>query len=249
MKHADRDWFYSYRELFEICDEVKLKAVANQVLQQYSKLTRNWSSNANSEWSCRTYLATKMILNATVLINSLEFAKEKGMRIANPYLEYYAVLSLLRCVVYTLPDQSWADGKLMSISHTKAINLTFDWLAKFDGALAEKLKKTTLQLKAQREVISYKAPASGDSILGNQYDLEYLLIVLAEVAQFNSELLEWSITKNAKESTFVVHSATIEQIYSFKLEGYSFHDKEDSYRLSYIQRKIQRPYNINFFMT
>lgn len=249
MLPSNRKWYYSYRKLFSYCDDAKLLLLSNQILQQYSKSTKAWNPDINSEWACRIYLSSKMILNATVLLNCLEFSREKGMRAANPYFEYYATLSLLRGIVFTLPDQKWDDGNLMSISHSKAINLAFDWLAKFDKKLSDDLKVTTYQLKAQREVISYKAPASGDSILGENYSLVDLLIVLAETAQFNSELLEQSVTKNSPPESFEVHLRTIEQISSFNLEGFSFNDPEDAHRLGYIRRKMPRPYNIQSFMT
>lgn len=171
------------------------------------------------------------------------------MRAANPYFEYYSVLSVLRAVVYTLPSENWNDGDLMSITHSKAINIVFDWLAKFDKEHAARLKNVALQLKAQREVISYKAPASGDSILGEDYDLVELLIVLAEVAQLNSELLEASVTKNAAAADFEVMDKHINQIANFSLEGFSFSDPEDRHRLGYAQRKQPRPYNLALFMT
>ena len=248
MQHAGRSWAYPYRRLFDICPERKLTTVANRVVAQYALLTQNWSRERNSEWSCRTYFTTKMILNATVLLNSLEFARRSGLRAANPYFEYYAALSLLRGLVYTIPTEEWNSGELMAISHTRAINVAFDWLAKFDKGLAAEMKKTALQLKAQRELIAYKAPASGDRNLGANYDLDDFLTILAEVAEFNSELLEGSITKNADPSSFEVLDEDIHQIANVEVEGFAFSDDEDYWRLGYVQRKTKRPYHLALFM-
>ncbi len=249
MEYAGREWFYSYRKLFGICTEQKLVSTKNRILSQYSTLTKNWNTTTNSEWTCRHYLATKMILNATVLTNALDYSSEVGMRIANPYFEYYATLSLLRALVYTIPSESWSDGELMSISHSKAINVAFDWIAKLDVVTANRLKRLAQQLKAQREVVSYKAPASGDSILDNSYDLFELLIILAEAAQFNSELLEASVNRNASPESFFVEYGNIQQISKFEIEGFSFSDPEDSHRLDYISRKQPRPLNLALTMT
>lgn len=249
MQYAGREWWYSYRRLFEVCAEEKLKRVIGKVLTQYSPITKAWNADVNSSWVCRTYLSTKMILNATVLGNALEHSHETGLRIANPYYEYYAALSLMRAVVYTLPTVDWSDGELISISHARAINLAFDWLGKLDQETAKKAKELAKQLKAQREVISYRAPASGDSILSGQYDLNELLILLAELAQFNSELLEQSISRNADPSNFVVKSEYVTQLSSFEIEGFTFHDAEASYRLGYLRRKMPRPYNLAATMT
>lgn len=248
MQHAGRTWAYSYRKLFDVCPERKLTTVVNRVAAQFAALTQNWTSEKNSEWSCRIYLTTKMILNATVLLNSLEFSRNSGLRIANPYFEYYAALSLLRGVVYTIPTEEWDSGQLMAISHTRAINVAFDWIAKFNKSLAAELKQTAFQLKAQRELIAYKAPASGDKNLGASYDLLDFLTILTEVAEFNSELLEASVTKNADPSTFDVMDEHIQQIANIKIEGFAFSDCEDYSRLRYVQRKTKRPYHLGLFM-
>lgn len=249
MEYAGRKWLYSYRKLFGVCTESKLISTTNRVLSRYSNLTKSWNITTNSEWTCRHYLATKMILNATVLTNALDYSNELGVRIANPYFEYYATLSVLRALVYTIPSESWNDGELMSIRHSKTINVAFDWLAKFDVGTADRLKRMARQLKAQREVISYKAPASGDSILEDSYDLFELLIVIAETAQLNSELLEASVEKNASPENFFVEDKHVKQISRFEIEGFSFSDREDNYRLDYIRRKQPQPLNLAATMT
>lgn len=249
MNYAGRKWWYTYRKLFDLCSERRVEKVSGSVLAQYANLTKSWDISANSAWTCRTYLATKMILNATVLTNALKYSEVIGLRIANPYYEYYAALSLMRAVVYTLPSESWSDGELISISHSKAINLTFDWLAKFDHATAERLRKVARQLKAQREVISYRAPASGTAVLDEEYDLNELLVVLGELAQFNSELLEQSVSKNASPDCFVVQENSTFSLIYFEIEGFVFNDSEDTYRLGYIARKQPRPYSLAATMT
>lgn len=249
MQYAGRNWAYKYRRFQELCSEAELKVQSNRVSTQYAKLTKAWTIERNSEWTCRTYFTTKMILNATVLLNSRDFAESVGLRTANPYFEYYAVLSLMRGLVYTLPGESWEDGKLIEISHTKAINVAFDWLAKFNSAKATELKATAMQLKAQRELISYRAPASGDTNLGRNYDLRDLLILLAETAQFNSELLQASVEKNADPAAFEVLEEHVKSISRVSIEGFEFTDHEDSNRLSYVKRKIKRTYHLALFMT
>lgn len=190
-----------------------------------------------------------MILNATVLTNALEYSEDVGLRIANPYFEYYAVLSLLRAVVFTLPGHQWEEGKLMSITHSRAINVGFDWLRKFDRDTGLESKQVTRQLKANRELIAYRAPASGDANLEKNYDLRDLLVILAKTAQFNSELLQASVTKNAEPSTFVVEIGHMTQVAQFEIEGIHFIDPEDGHRLNYLRRKLPRPYNLAQTMT
>ncbi len=249
LSFNDRDWWYSFRELDTITDKKKSSKLIGDTLQKYSQITKNWGKDLNSEWTCRIYFATNMILNATVLLKNAEYAEEKNVRIVKPYLEYYAVLSLLRCVVYTLPELDWNGGELIKISHSKALNLAMDCLAKFSIEKSQELKKICKLLKAQRELISYRAPASGDSNLSDSYDINEICTILAEVAQFNSELLEASVTKNASDEDFVVHYSDIESIVNVEIEGQQFYDRYDSIRLSYVKRKQSRPYNLASFMT
>lgn len=249
LQYAGREWVYQYRIFHELCSESELLIESNRIATQYAKLTKQWDVQQNSEWACRTYFATKMILNATVLLNSCEYARQAGLRTAIPYFEYYATLSMLRCLVYTLPTKSWDDGLLIKISHTKAINLAVDWIAKFNSLKASQLKLTILQLKAQRELISYRAPASGDTNLGGDYNLIELLTILAEAAEFNSELLQTSIDKNADPLMFEVLDEHIHLIANVAIEGYTFSDSEDYHRLGYVQRKTKRPYHLGLFMT
>lgn len=249
MPFNDREWWYSFRELEEIIDERKSSKLIGDVSKKYSKITKNWNKDLNSEWTCRVYFSTNMILNATVLLKNVEYAEEKNVRIVKPYLEYYAVLSLLRCVVYTLPELEWKDGELIKISHAKALNFAMDWLAKFSKEKSKELKKACKLLKAQRELISYRAPASGDSNLSDGYDIIEICTILAEVAQFNSELLEASVTKNALNDDFVVHQSDIDKIVNVEIEGERFYDRYDSIRLNYVQRKQPRPFNLASFMT
>ena len=190
-----------------------------------------------------------MILNSTVLLQNAEYAEEKNLRIVRPYIEYYAVLSLLRCVVYTLPNQQWENGKIIKISHSKAINLTCDWLSLFNKTEAQGVKDLCKLLKAQRELISYRAPASGDKNLDNSYDVIKICAILADLAQFNSVLLEASVKKNANPSDFVVCTEDINRIARVNIEGFEFFDKYDAMRLDYIRRKSPFPSNIVCSMT
>lgn len=249
MSFENKEWFYTFRELDSLADSKKLDKVMNSISQNYSVLTKAWNKHVNSEWTCRIYFATNMILNATVLLKNAEYAEQKNLRIVRPYIEYYAVLSLLRCVVYTLPSQNWEQGKLIEVSHTKAINLASDWLALFNKKEAENLKNLCRLLKAQRELISYRAPASGDSNLDNNYNVEKICTILAEMAQFNSVLLESSLKKNANPADFVLYREDISKIVNVNIEGIEFKDRFDAMRLNYIRRKGPFPSNIKCMMT
>lgn len=246
---AGRAWYYDFRELNSQFDEGNSKKVAESLLVRYSKLTKGWDAEKNSEWLCRTYLSAKMIMTATLQLNAIEYSSEKNLRLVVPYLAYYSLLSLVRAVVYTLPEVSWDDGKLVSISHQKAINLTFDHISKLDKDISEKLKSFCLKIKAYRELISYRSPSSGDQDLGAINEIENIATLLCDVAQFNSELLESSIIKNADQETFVFEEKYILDLSKCEIEGELFFDREDAYRLGYLRRKYPVPPNILHTMT
>jgi len=244
------DLEYSYRELFSLCDKAKLGSVKKSIFTLYENdLAKQWNPDLNSEWVCRHYLASKMILNATVILNALNFSEENGMRLATPYFEYYAALSLTRAVAYTLPDKKWNNGELITISHKDAINSAFDWLKRFNSPMAESLKSVTLKLKAQRELISYRIPSTGDQNISREHDLEQLLTILAEVAQFNSELLKKAITMHADPKTFIVNGGDIANLVLVSIDDHEFPDQYDYYRLDYLKRKMPYPTSLHYTMT
>ena len=141
-RFAGRQWFYDFRELTQSTDEKKLKKIANSLSNRYSKLTKSWDDEKNSEWLCRIYFSAKMIMTATLQINSMQYAKKHNIRITNTYLTYYSLLDLLRGIVYTLPEEEWNDGNLIEISHNKAIELAFEHLNNFNKDLSDELKKS-----------------------------------------------------------------------------------------------------------
>lgn len=246
---AGRNWFYDFRELTGKFKELSAKKVAISLSSRYSKLTKSWDKDKNSEWLCRIYLSAKMVMTATLQINSMRYAEDKNIRITSPYLTYYSLLALLRGIVYTIPEVEWESGRLVEISHHKAINLAFDHLAKFDKSFAEELKVITLKAKAYRELISYRSPTSGDLIIESVENLESVATLLSEVAQFNSELLESSVIKNAGNSSFELLEKYIKDLSNITIEGVCFFDEEDAYRLDYLRRKYPLPPNILHIMT
>ncbi|MDL2123223.1 MAG: hypothetical protein LWX51_09085, partial [Deltaproteobacteria bacterium] len=226
-------------------DEKFVKKYSYGNLALYSKITKNWNNHLNSEWLCRVYLSAKMVLSASLMINSLEFAESKNLRILSSYLEYYSIQSSLRSVVFLLPEAKWDNGVLITTEHTKSINVVCDALAKLDKKFSEKLKNYILHLKAYRELISYRAPSSGDSFSKIHFDLELIELcqLLCEFAQVQSELLEVSILKHAKENYDFLDSY-IDQVCNTEIHGFSFQDDEDWYRLDYLKRKYPLPTNI-----
>lgn len=246
---AGRQWHYEFQEIRSAFSEEACSTVSAGLLQRYSKLTKSWSVDLNSEWSCRLYFAAKLIMSATLHVNALKFSEDRNLRVVVPYLRYYAVLSLLRAVCYTLPENEWKDGRLIEISHGKAISDALEHLGRFNKIFADLAGIEIRELKAERELISYRAPSSGDDQITEKNKFFSLCRLLGEVAQFNSELFEISIHKNADPACFHILPDYITKIASVEIDGYYFGDREDAYRLDFLARKNPYPMNIQFYMT
>lgn len=171
------------------------------------------------------------------------------MRVVVPYLRYYAVLSLLRAVCYSIPEHNWNDGQLIQISHAAAIDGTLEHLRQFDRTVADSAKSEIRELKAERELISYRAPSSGDDQVSEKNRFLALCTLLAEVAQFNSELFEASLLKHGNPTSFQLLEEYLEKIASVEIEGHYFGDREDAYRLGYLAQKHPHPANLLHLMT
>lgn len=245
---AGRDWYYDFREIDVAFTEASCAKVAARLLERYSKLTKAWSTELNSEWTCRLFMAAKLVMSSTLHVNAAYFAENKNLRVVVPYLRYYSVLSLLRAVCYTLPEHEWKDGQLIQISHPAAIDGALEHLRRFDKTVAASAEAEIRELKAERELISYRAPSSGDDRISEKNRYLSLCMLLAEVAQFNSELLESSMLKHANPTHFFLLSEYAAKIASFEIDGHHFGDNEDAYRLRYLARKQPHPVNIQHLM-
>lgn len=245
---AGRAWYYDFREIDAAFTDASCANVAARFLQRYSKLTKAWSTELNSEWTCRLFMAAKLVMSSTLHVNAAYFATDKNLRVVVPYLRYYSVLSLLRAVCYTLPEHEWKDGQLIQISHSAAIAGALEHLGRFDRSVADSAKTEIRELKAERELISYRAPSSGDDRISEKNGYLSLCILLAEVAQFNSELFESSMLKHANPAHFCLLSEYAAKIASFEIDGHYFGDNEDACRLGYLARKQPHPVNIQHFM-
>jgi len=250
-RFADRDWWYDFRSFSRTFDESSVKKYSLATLTHFSKITKAWTDELNSEWLCRVYFSAKMVLSASLMLNSLEYAEDRNLRISSSYFEYYAIQSTLRAVLFTSPLSKWADGGLLKLPHKTSINAVCDIIARLDKDFSKRLKSHILNLKAFRELISYRAPSSGDSFTKAEFDMDLIELcqLLSEIAQVQSELLEVSLLKNAPGKSYVFLDEYIEQACHTEIEGHSFWDDEDQYRLDYLRRKHPWPTNIIHIMS
>lgn len=229
--------------------EQKCAEVAQRLLRRYSRQTKAWTLELNSEWICRTYFAAKLVLAATVHLNSLEFAERKNLRVVVPYLRYYSLLSTLRAVHLLLPETPWNRGEVISASHSVVIREVLQFVATLDIAVAASMQTQIRKLKAARELVSYRAPSSGDDAIAADASLIDTCTLLCELSQYASELLQASVKKNADPSTFGLKPEFAQSIAFVELEGEMFADREDAWRLAKLSHSKSHPYSIWLMMS
>ena len=248
MQYAGREWRYDFQKIPELFEETLVSRRAQKLMRQFAPLTKSWNADLNSEWTVRAYFSAKMVLAASVMAQSLRYAEERNLRAVTSYLSYYTVMHSLRAIAFTSPNVDWNNGEILMMTHSKTINVACDEIAQFNRKLSGSVKAAVLHLKAFRELISYRAPSSGDRFPKPDFDIYGYSRCFLEVAQLQSELLEALIDKNVTE-TFELQDEVLSHVTDIDMEDVHFHDQEDWYRLGYLARKHPRPTNILHIMS
>ncbi|MFR9070804.1 MAG: hypothetical protein ACLVIU_10630 [Paraclostridium sp.] len=250
---------FEYHNLENKFEEKEIKCYTDWVYKGFNNVCKkDMSIQLNSEWVVRHYLATKMILSATVMLSSLEYCIEKNVKISIPYLSYYSILTCCRAVIFTLPNISWNNGKdsIMEMKHSKIINIIKDCLVKLNKSYGEDIYNKINAYKDYRELFSYKFPATGIGIMDNEnysYDkLVNICSTLCEIAQLNSLQIENYVRKNCLHNLDDFQELDNEYLkkcffYKVNNENIMIIDNEDWYRIDNI-RRIQ-PYPVNIYHT
>lgn len=240
---------YEYRLINTVFTKKQLENHNNRLLEQFSIQTKKWDTELNTEWTARNYMSAKMLLAATLMLNSVTFANKRNLKVVEPYLLYYALFSCCRGFILTLPNTDWKDGSMFELSHQKIINITVDGVARFNIPYSKTLRKTLIRAKDYRELFSYKMPTSGISSLPKEVSVSIeeiitLCTLLAELAQFQSECLERSLNKNCSSQEYGYSDSALEKVIWYTTEDYAFVDDDDAYRISRIIKKLGCPTNI-----
>lgn len=240
--------YFEYKELYSTFGKKTVVARINALRPHFTEIAKSFDIKYNTQWIIRTYLASKMILASSVLLTSAQYAKSKNLRIVEPYLLYYPLLSCARAVIFTNPCVEWNDN-LTIMTHSKTINLIDDIVAKYDKEKGEEIKKFIDWAREYREIFSYKFPANG--LTNHLINIEEVVAVcrlLCEIAQLQSAVLEAAITKHVTQQ-YGIDEMEVTRTYLYGDKNFQFIDSEDGYRLSYIQRKVARPLSIINTMT
>lgn len=197
MKGESKLMDFPYLSNWYVEDE-EIQKFQDATYREFVKLCKNedgiieMNSLLNSEWMLRTYCASKMIMAATLLLNSAEYSIEKNLLITVPYLQYYAMFCAARAFLYVCPYRNTSDiPNLMVTSHEKVLKTTYNEIKNhLNKKLAEKIEKMLFTLKGQRELFSYKFPATGLQELVDYEDVVTYCAILAELTELESEQIE-----------------------------------------------------------
>jgi hypothetical protein len=227
-------------------DEEDCKRYCSRTKEAFAAYTKAWTDHHNSEWITKNYLALKMILSASVMLTSFEYCQRKNVRIVQPYLLYYATLSCCRAVCFTRPDSQLQSPDFYQMSHSKIINVTSQHLDAIFPSYAGTYKPFLLHLRDDREMFSYKFPATGTARAQTEKNFDAvvdLCSLLAENAQLNSECLEASINRNVV-GNYSFNPEVAEKCFLYETPSKRFVDEDDAYRIAYIARRDPKPYNL-----
>ncbi|MFE4075186.1 hypothetical protein [Peribacillus sp. YIM B13477] len=243
---------FNYKYIYDFFSEKQLETFKNWIYNRHHKnINNSMTIKLNSEWITRNYLSSKMILSATVMLTSLEYAIEKNLKMTVPYLYYYSLITCCRALLYVNPYNEWKENSdFLNMSHSKMINLTKDYLNHLDINYALKVDNILNELKDSRELFSYKFPSTGLDIV-SEYNLDEIIKIcstLCELAQLTSEQIQkYSFKKcmDNYEEWNRVDINYLEHTYSYK----GITDSEDWHRIDYIIRKQPFPASIYYTMT
>lgn len=239
------EYEYDYIQLNRL-NRDSLVTYCGSLRQRLGPITR--LPGATEEWVARGYLSVKFILASTLMLSSAEFAARKNLRMAEPYLAYYALFNVSRAFVLMNPDHSWEDGDLAyETTHTKLLNVTHDYFRRLSPEHAEQYLAVSQRAMRSRELFSYAFPASGLSSSSQSTppeinDLIDVCQAVAELAQLNSECIQ-SAFRKVEPVQLDKDSPTMRKLYEYEHRDgrSSFKDADDAYRLWQIERHTQRP--------
>lgn len=233
-----------YQELTKIEDE-SLRNYATKTRSLFGPLATSFDNDRNAEWLIRSYLALKYVLASTVLGTSAVHAEAENLKVTLPYLNYYTMLNCARAFIFTLPCVEWKGEKSIVMTHQNIINTTGDKLRRLDDSVASKTKLRLLDGQQQRELFSYRFPASGLSVFeGNLIITEDAIEtarLLAELAQFNLSCIEAAIRKHTNASFRVGGQDNLWDLMRYDTKTQGLIDDADYLRVGYFLRKYRHP--------
>ena len=235
---------YRYKELIKI-DDNALRGYATKTRALFGPIARSFDDDKNAEWLIRSYLALKYVLASTVLGTSASHAEDQNLKVTLPYLNYYTMFNCARAFIFTLPCTQWKDEKSIAMTHQNIINTATDKLKRLDKDVAAATKARLVVGQQQRELFSYRFPATGLSVFGDEllavWDAIDTARFFTELAQFNLACLESATRKHTKNSFKVGGQDNLWDLMRYDTKTQDLIDDDDCQRVGYFVRKYRHP--------
>ncbi len=240
------DLAYNYRELPHRCSDDEIAGYIQRTRDLFNPIARGFDDDRNTEWFIRGYLALKFVLGATVLANSAEYAESRNLQVTLPYLGYYTILNCCRSFLLTLPCLDWRGERTIEMTHNNILNVTSDKLKRLGQRHGETLKPKLRAAKEQRDLFSYRFPASGLAIFGDSLvsvgEATGIARLFTELAQINLACLESQVKKHNPEKLFeLLELDDMWHTMQYDMKTETLIDDEDYSRVGYFVRKYKGP--------
>lgn len=241
---AGSDFEYRYQELIKASDaEIRRYIARTRALA--APIAAGFDDDRNTEWFIRSYLALKLVLSSTLLANTGLYARDHNLQAVRPYLSYYLMLNCCRAFIFTLPCMPWQGLTTIEMTHSKILNVATDKLKRLSTDEEQRCGPILRVAKEQRDLFSYRFPATGLSLFGpNLVDLDLAIDIarlFAELAQLNLACLEGEIRKKAPGPFSISQVEDIWQTVQYETAGEDFVDDDDYQRVGYFYRKYKKP--------
>ena len=241
---AGSDFEYRYRELPKF-DDADIRQYITRTRTLAAPIATSFNDERNAEWFIRSYLALKLVLASTLLANTALYARDHNLQSVRPYLSYYLMLNCCRAFIFTLPCMPWQGLTTIEMTHSKILNVATDKLKRLRSDEDERCGPILRVAKEQRDLFSYRFPATGLSLFGpNLVDLDVAIDIarlFAELAQLNLACLEGEIRKQAPGPFSIPQVDDIWHTVRYLTAGEDFVDDDDYQRVGYFYRKYKRP--------
>ncbi len=242
--------YYEFKIINQNLEKSKLIKNRDILTKHLKEINSNFNDEVFAEWIIRHYLAGKMVLSGTLLINSSEYSDDHNLQLVTPYLQYYTLLNLSRGLILTCPLNKWNEGEIIELSHSSIIKRTTSIFKKYNLKLGNKYEQIITRLKFNREVVSYKFPSSGD--LKDSLDiseLEEISQYICDLIQFQSEINEMILGKNKLPNFTLKTNEILKKGYVYKFGTEEILDSEDAFRIAKHFRLIKNISNIALSLT
>jgi len=157
---------YRYRAL-EVLPDEEVQRYLQRTRSKFIPIAKAFDDDANAVWLIQSYLSLKYLLAATVLGTTEQYSEERNIRVTRPYLIYYMIFNSARAFIFSLPCVEWEEEKFVEMTHSKTANVAADRLQFLSKATKRRHGERLEAARNQRELFSYRFPATGLDIFGD----------------------------------------------------------------------------------